>query len=64
MHNVTRENVAALTDHFADALFAKTLHASITLWRRIVIRKFDADAMLVREIQAGNTKIPNSKYLT
>ena len=32
-------------------LFAKTLRTSMTLWRRNDIRKFDADALLFREIQ-------------
>ena len=31
-------------------LFAKTLRASMTLWRRFDVRKFDADAILLREI--------------
>ena len=32
-------------------LFAKTLHESLTLWRRNDGRKFDGDAVLFREIQ-------------
>ena len=31
-------------------LFAKTLHATMTLWRRYDVRKFDADAILFEEI--------------
>ena len=31
-------------------LFAKTLYASITLWQRNDVLKFDADAILFREI--------------
>ena len=31
-------------------LFAKTLRLSMTLWRRYDVRKFDADAILFREI--------------
>ena len=40
-----------MTDHIADAFFAETLHASMTLRRRYNIRQFDADAILLREIQ-------------
>ena len=45
-----QENVAALTDHFVDDLFAKTLRASMTLWRSYDVQKFDADVILLREI--------------
>ena len=57
LHDVTWESVAALTDHFADALFAKTLRSSMTLWRRYVFRKFDAEAILFREIQCKKRDI-------
>ena len=57
LHDVTRESVAALTDHFADFLFAKTLRASMTLWRRYDVRKFDTDAILFREILCKKSDI-------
>ena len=43
LNDVTREKVAALTDHLM-LLFKKTLRASMTLWRRYGVRKFDADS--------------------
>ena len=51
LHYVTWKVLWPFTDHFADALFAKTLNASMTLWRRSDVQKFDADAILFREIQ-------------
>ena len=52
MHDVTRESVAAVTDHFADALVRENVvRVGITLWRRNDVRKFDADAILFREIK-------------
>ena len=47
---ITLENVEAVTHHFADAFVHKTLRASMTLCRRNDVRKFDADAILIREI--------------
>ena len=38
-------------------LFAKTLHGSMTLWRRYDVGKFDADAILFREIQSKKSDI-------
>ena len=38
-------------------LFAKTSHASMTLWRRNDDRKFDADAISFREIQCKKRDI-------
>ena len=47
MHDVTRESVAAVTDHFADAFVRENVaRIYMTLWRRNVVRKFDADAIL------------------
>ena len=45
------ESVADQTIHFADAFVCEKLHASMTLWRRYVFRKFDADAILFRGFQ-------------
>ena len=47
MHDVTRESVAAVTDHFADAFIRENV-ASVymTLWRRNDFQKFDPDAIL------------------
>ena len=49
---VTRECVTALAGHFADVLFAKSLRAYLTLWRRNDVRKFDTDVILLRESSA------------
>ena len=38
-------------------LFAKTLHATMTLWRRYDVRKFDADAILFGEILCKKSDI-------
>ena len=38
-------------------LFAKTLRTFMTLWRRNDILKFDADAILFREIQCNKRDI-------
>ena len=43
------ESIAALTDHFSDALFAKTLCFSMMLWRHNDKRKFDADAICLEK---------------
>ena len=52
MHDVTLESVAALTDHFADAFVRNNVaRVYITLWRRNGVQKFDADAILFREIK-------------
>ena len=47
MHDVTRESVAAVTDHFADAFVRENVaRVYMTLWRRNAVRKFDADTIL------------------
>ena len=47
MHDVTPESVAAVTDHFADALVCENVaRVNMTLWRRNAVRKFDVDAIL------------------
>ena len=47
MHDVTRESVAARTDHFADAFVHENVaRVCMTLWRRNEIRKFDTDTIL------------------
>ena len=52
MHDVTRESVVAVTDHFADAFVRENVaRVYMTLWRRNDVRKFDADAILYREIK-------------
>ena len=52
MHDVTRESVVAVTDHFADAFVRENVaHVYMTLWRRNDVRKFDAVAILFREIK-------------
>ena len=52
MHDVTRESVVAVTDHFADPFVRENVaRVYMTLWRRNDVRKFDADAILFREIK-------------
>ena len=52
MHDNTRESVVAVTDHFADAFVLENVaRVYMTLWRRNDVRKFDADAILFREIK-------------
>ena len=47
MHDVTLESVAAVTDHFTDAVVRENVvRVYMTLWRRNDVRKFDADAIL------------------
>ena len=47
MHDITRESVAAVTDHLADAFVReKVARVYMTLWRRNDVRKLDADAIL------------------
>ena len=47
MHDVTRESVAVMADHFADAFVRENVaRVYMTLWRRNAVRKFDADAIL------------------
>ena len=46
MHGVTLENIAAVTDHFADAFVRENIaHVYMTLWRHTDVRKFEADAI-------------------
>ena len=48
MHDVTRESVAAVNDHFADALVRENVaRVYMTLWQRNDVQKFDTDAILV-----------------
>ena len=48
----------ALTDHFADAFVPqKMLYASMTLWRRNGVRKFDPVAILFGIIQCKKRDI-------
>ena len=52
MDGVTRESVVAVTDHFTDAFVHENVACVyMTLWRRNDVRKFDADAILFREIK-------------
>ena len=47
MHDVILENVAAVTDHFADDFVCENVaRVYMTLLRRNDVRKFDADAIL------------------
>ena len=58
MHDVTRESVAAVTGHFADAFVRETVaRVYMTLWRRSDVRKFDAVAILFREIKCKKRTI-------
>ena len=52
MHDVTRESIVALNDHFADAFVCKNVaRVYMTLWPRNDVWKFDADAISFREIK-------------
>ena len=58
MHDVTLESVAAVTDHFADAFVRENVaRVYMTVWRRNDVRKFDADAILFREIKCKKIEI-------
>ena len=58
MHDVTRESVAAVTGHFADAFVRENVaRVYMTLWRRNDVRKFDTDAILFREIKCMKRNI-------
>ena len=47
MHDVTLENVAAVTDHFADFFVRENVaRLYMTLWQRNDVRKFGAVAIL------------------
>ena len=52
MHCVTLESFATVIDHFTDAFIRENVaRVYVTLWRRNDVRKFDADAILFREIK-------------
>ena len=52
MHDVTRESVVAVTDHFANVFVRENVaRVYMTLWQRSDVRKFDAVAILFREIK-------------
>ena len=52
MHDVTRESLVAVTDHFAGAFVLENVACVyMTLWRRNDVRKFDDEAILFREIK-------------
>ena len=58
MRDVTRESVAAVTDHFADSFIHENVaRVYMTLWRRNAVRKFDADAILFWEIKCKKMDI-------
>ena len=58
MHDVTLESVAAVTDRFADVFVRRNVACVyMTLWRRNDVRKFDADAILFREIKCQKKDI-------
>ena len=47
MHDVTRESVAAVTDHFADAFVRENVRrVYMMLWRPNDVQKLDADAIV------------------
>ena len=49
MHDVTRESIAPLTDHFTDDFVSENFaRICMTLWRCNDVRKFDADAIFFR----------------
>ena len=55
MHDVTLKSVAAVTDHFAYAVFRENVaRGYMTLWRRNDVRKFDADAILFEKSSVRN----------
>ena len=58
MHDVTRESVVAVTDHFVDVFVRENVaRVYMTLWRRSDVRKFDAVAILFREIKGKRKDI-------
>ena len=47
MHDITRESIAGMTDHFADAFIRENVaRVYMMFWRCNAVRKFDADAIL------------------
>ena len=58
MHDVTLETVATVTDNFADVFVrGNVARVYMTLWRRNDVRKFDAGAILFREIKCKKRDI-------
>ena len=58
IHDVTRESVAAVTDHFANVFFRENVvPVFMTLWRRNDVWKLDADAILFWEIKGKKRDI-------
>ena len=58
MHDVTRESVVVVTEHFADAFVRENVaRVYMTLWRSYDVRKLDADAILFLEIKCKNRDI-------
>ena len=52
MHDVTRERVSAVTDHFANAFIHENVALLyMMLWRRNDVRNFDTDAISFWEIK-------------
>ena len=50
LHDVTRESVAAFTDHFADAFARENVARVYDVMASYNVQKFDADPILFREI--------------
>ena len=46
LHDLTRLNIAALTDHFADAFVRENVADVYMTWRHNDVQKFDADTIL------------------
>ena len=58
MHDVTLKSTAAVTDHFDDAFVRENVaRLYMTLWQRNDVWKFDADAILFREIKCKKIDI-------
>ena len=58
MHDVTRESVVAVTEHFADAFVRENVaRVYVTLLRRNDVQKLDADAILFGEIKCKKRDI-------
>ena len=58
MHDITRERVAAVNDHFANGFVRENVaRVYMTLLRRNDVRKFDADAILFLEIKCEKMDI-------
>ena len=62
LHGVTRESVAALTEHFADAFVCENT-ARVYDIVATVVRKFDTDTILFREKGYFNVKATYSVRL-